>query len=822
VPVTSRALERAEGLSLIGEARGSGYRTPPALVRRVDGQTLQLTPLLYEVVHAVDGRRSADEVAAVVRDRTGRPVSAGNVEQLVEEQLRPLGLLTKADGSQPEVKRANPLLGLRAKVAVTDPRRTRQLTAPFTPLFSRLVWVPVVAVFLGLVWWLLMEQGLAAAAKHAFDRPLLLLTVFAVTVLSAGFHEFGHAAAARRGGAQPGVMGAGVYLVWPAFYTDVTDSYRLDRAGRIRTDLGGLYFNAIVAVGIVGLWLLTGSHALLLVVVTQILQMLRQLLPMVRFDGYHVLADLTGVPDLFSRIGPVLKSLRPGRPSDPRVTALKPWARAVVTTWVLVTVPALLLALFAMVVAFPRLAGTAWASLQRHAGYLRDGVADMQVVDSAAALLSVVAIVFPIAAMAFIFSRVSRQLLLAGWRKSEGSLLGRAGVIGVTAVVVAALAFLWWPREGAYRPIEDGERGTLQEVMGSLGPRLTGSTTTATTATMASTTTTATASAVPVAGTPGRAVTVLPASAELPTQARPMPALVLVPSGSGSAGPTPGGTPTPDQFNGSGEPTWVFPFNKPLPPGEGDTQALAVNTADNSVKYDVAMAMVWVEDAGKDHVLNKNEAIAYASCSDCVTVAISFQVLVIVGQADVIVPQNTAQALNYQCFECITIAIAKQLVVTVAEMPGEDKLVELTDIWGRLAQFATTIPALSVNEILARLEEFEEQIKAVLVDAVHDAPGAEPSSDASTATSEESGQDSTDSRTAEGSTDESSPTSTSSSPTSSSPSPTSSPTPSTSSPTSSTSPTSPSSSPTAETTTTEPSPTSSSSQDQEPTSTTSG
>ena len=75
-----------------------------------------------------------------------------------------------------------------------------------------------------------------------------------VTVLSAGFHEFGHAAAARRGGATPGAMGAGIYLVWPAFYTDVTDSYRLGRWGRVLTDLGGLYFNAIVAVGIAGVW----------------------------------------------------------------------------------------------------------------------------------------------------------------------------------------------------------------------------------------------------------------------------------------------------------------------------------------------------------------------------------------------------------------------------------------------------------------------------------------------------------------------------------------------------------------------------------------
>ena len=57
-------------------------------------------------------------------------------------------------------------------------------------------------------------------------------------------------------------MGAGLYLVWPAFYTDVTDSYRLGRAGRIRTDLGGLYFNAIVVVLTFVWWWATGWEAL--------------------------------------------------------------------------------------------------------------------------------------------------------------------------------------------------------------------------------------------------------------------------------------------------------------------------------------------------------------------------------------------------------------------------------------------------------------------------------------------------------------------------------------------------------------------------------
>ena len=331
---TSEVPVRADGVQLIGEMKGSGYREPPALARRSDGQTIQLTPLLYLVLAAVDGRRDFAAIGEAVGAALGKSVSADNVRTLVEGQLRPAGLVVDADGTQPEVQKSNPLLALKFKYAVTDHDRTRRLTAPFGWLFNPVVVIVVLAALVAVSWWVLFQKGLASATYEAFDKPALLLLVVVVTVLSAGFHEFGHAAAARRGGATPGAMGAGIYLVWPAFYTDVTDSYRLGRWGRVLTDLGGLYFNAIVAVGIAGAWLVTQYDALLLVIATQILQMVRQLTPIVRFDGYHVLADVTGVPDLFQRIKPTLLGVLPWRWKHPESTVLKPWARAVVTLWV--------------------------------------------------------------------------------------------------------------------------------------------------------------------------------------------------------------------------------------------------------------------------------------------------------------------------------------------------------------------------------------------------------------------------------------------------------------------------------------------------------
>ena len=714
--IVDAAPTRVDDLQLIGVMVGSGYRNPPSLVRRGDGQAFQLTPLLYLVLDAVDGRRSCAEIAEIVTRATGRGVSEDMVAFLVDQHLRPLGLLKHADGSAPALKRSDPLLGLRFKFAVTSPRTTRLLTDPFRILFRPFLVSAVVVGFLAVTWWVFFQQGLAPAAYDAFQRPHLLLLVFVVTVLSGGFHEFGHAAAARFSGADPGVIGAGIYLVWPAFYTDVTDSYRLGRAGRIRTDLGGLYFNALVVVLTFAWWYFTGWEALLLLVATQIFQMVQQLLPLLRFDGYHLLADLTGVPDLYHRIKPTLLGLLPHRWSDPKVRELKPWARTVITLWVLVTIPMLALMLVAVVMAVPRLLGTAWSVVREDAAGVMGAWRDGGIIDVTAHIVQALAVVLPLLACALILGRVglrsSRGLAL--W--SRGSFPKRALAAALSAVVITSLSWAWWPHPGTYRPIGPEERGLLTATL----PASQSTPARATPASLLDTEPLTRGGVLPVgesaerrlaSGAPLQAT--FQEGEELPTKSDPQLVMVLVPTDETGGG---GQQPSPD---GDAEP-WVFPFDKPLPPEEGDNQAAAINTTDGSMKYDVAFALVWAE--GGDEVLNVNEAHAYASCSNCVTVAVAFQVVLIMDDAQVVVPQNLAVAANYECFRCVTAALASQLVLSVEETPGEAELLALAGVWNRLTEFGQNITSYSLAEISEQLEAFKTEIVAILGEA----PPAEP------------------------------------------------------------------------------------------------
>jgi putative peptide zinc metalloprotease protein len=375
------------GVELLGLSPHSGLEQPRHLARRPDGVVVQLTPLLALIAENADGRRSLAEIAAAVAAASGRPVTAADVRHLIGARLTPAGLVV-TDEEIPLPPKADPgALSVRMRVGLVPERAVGTLARAFAPLF----WPPLVALALvALVLmdvWLVSAHGVLPAIEDALSAPAVFLALAGVGLLACVVHELGHAAACRYGGARPGRIGAGLYIVWPAFFTDVTDSYRLSRAGRLRVDLGGIYFNALFCLGAAGVAVATGFEPLLLVVVTVQLMALQQFVPWLRLDGYYVVSDLAGVPDLFSRMGPVLRGLRPGRPLEPRAAELVPRARRVIVAWVATAVPVLMVVTAALAVQMPDVVAEGVRQLDARVAELRAAAGDGRAMDAAAALV---------------------------------------------------------------------------------------------------------------------------------------------------------------------------------------------------------------------------------------------------------------------------------------------------------------------------------------------------------------------------------------------------------------------------------------------------
>ena len=169
---THLPLDRGEGVELLGDIHGCGYRDGACLVRRRDGQMVQLGPLMYALLESINGQRDTHALTKELSERLGRRVKEEHVLALAQK-LAAQGLLAGFEEKAPP--RSNPLLALRWKVLVTNPKLTRRLTAPFTFLFRPWVMVPMLLCFLGVCWFVLFHKGVASATSQAFQSPELLL-----------------------------------------------------------------------------------------------------------------------------------------------------------------------------------------------------------------------------------------------------------------------------------------------------------------------------------------------------------------------------------------------------------------------------------------------------------------------------------------------------------------------------------------------------------------------------------------------------------------------------------------------------------------------
>jgi putative peptide zinc metalloprotease protein len=456
-------LRIAAGTELLGQFHGAGVERPEYLLRRSDGQIVQITELLHLLAVHLDGERDLDEVAAAVTRASGRAVDGGDVRMLVD-RLRPLGVIASGSDDATPLPRARPVLGLRARIGMVPEPLHRRVTTVLQLLFTPAAVATTLAAFVLFDLWIgVFHRGAVVdGLKAVLYDPKLLLLISVITWTSMVFHELGHAAALRYSGGTPGSLGAGFYLVWPVLYTDVTDSYRLDRRGRLRTDLGGVYFNVVFLVAASTAFAITGYAPLLVFIALAHIQTLQQFLPFVRLDGYYVVSDLVGVPNLFAYLRPVIDRMARRRDADvrrladARLARLKPWARRVITGWVLLTVPVLAVNIASLLYFAPQIVGLAWGSVKLQLDALDAAIQRDAVGASINAAFGLVMLAAPAFGLGAVIAITARRVAGAAWRAGHAHVVVVPLFVVALAAGVGSYARATWPQsfEEAVRRVE--------------------------------------------------------------------------------------------------------------------------------------------------------------------------------------------------------------------------------------------------------------------------------------------------------------------------------------------------------------------------------
>lgn len=142
----------------------------------------------------------------------------------------------------------------------------------------------------------IQSDGILAAE----NIPLLYLGVLLIKLI----HEFGHAFAVRRFGGEVHALGVMLMLFTPLPYTDATAAWAFrNKWHRIFVGAAGMVFELFFASIAVLVWANTGEgtlHSLAynMMFTASVSTVVFNINPLLRYDGYYMLADLVDLPNL--------------------------------------------------------------------------------------------------------------------------------------------------------------------------------------------------------------------------------------------------------------------------------------------------------------------------------------------------------------------------------------------------------------------------------------------------------------------------------------------------------------------------------------------
>jgi putative peptide zinc metalloprotease protein len=285
------------------------------------GRFHRFSPAAYQVIGLMDGRHSMDDVWKFASQEL-------KDEALTQAQIISLmGQLYKADSFTTEVPPDTKELferqhtterrmklqkwksPLSIKIPLMDPDEFIVKTLPYVSwLFSRwgaALWLTVVvgAIVMAFLNWPELTANLVDRILAGQNILVLIVTFPLVKLL----HEFGHAYAARVNGGQVHEMGIMFLMLMPIPYVDATSSTAFaSRWKRVLVGASGMLVELFVAAVALFFWLDLGSgfvSAVLynIMIIAGISTILFNANPLIRFDGYYILADWIEIPNLGTR-----------------------------------------------------------------------------------------------------------------------------------------------------------------------------------------------------------------------------------------------------------------------------------------------------------------------------------------------------------------------------------------------------------------------------------------------------------------------------------------------------------------------------------------
>ena len=210
---------------------------------------------------------------------------------------------------------------LYIKIPIFDPEKLLMRMLPYCRfMFSTWFFFVSVSFMLGgrRCWWPRTSRRSCSRlpSYQEFFSAKTLVYMWAALGIIKVIHEFGHGLSCKHFGGEVHEMGFLLLCLSPAMYCNVSDAWTMpNKWHRIIISFAGIYVELMIAAAATFIWWNTPSQpfvnnmSLSLMVVCSVNTVMFNGNPLMRFDGYYVLADWLEIPNLRDRANRYMQRL---------------------------------------------------------------------------------------------------------------------------------------------------------------------------------------------------------------------------------------------------------------------------------------------------------------------------------------------------------------------------------------------------------------------------------------------------------------------------------------------------------------------------------
>lgn len=259
-----------------------------------EGRYYKIGEFMYRILR--EGKKAAHLEELLARLGNDAELSLATLKEVIETKVLPVFNVAEENGKDFSG-------GFWVKKQVLSSGQSATLAKPLSFLFGRSFY-PLFILLSGINIALYYQVSSKVAGRfipQGYEMLTWIGSYFSLFFIMF-LHELSHAAAAIKSGIKARSIGLGFYTIMPAMYTDLTDIWKLPKAGRVKVNLAGIFIQLIIGIGIAAalnivangvvqslLWKIYFFNTCLVIM---------NLVPFLKLDGYWVLSDLLGAPNL--------------------------------------------------------------------------------------------------------------------------------------------------------------------------------------------------------------------------------------------------------------------------------------------------------------------------------------------------------------------------------------------------------------------------------------------------------------------------------------------------------------------------------------------